>query len=368
VTASVFDLNPTDSSVLYLRPLCGAVAVARPAARIGGAWAGFDQVEVVVRDGGDTTTGRGSLDDLAAWTAGLGGDHKARIECLLARLTDRRPAFAGICFDEPRIMGVLNVTPDSFSDGGDYATSEAAIARGAEHSRTGAAILDIGGESTRPGSDPVAAVEEARRVVPVIKALAGTGSGAVISIDSRKAEVMAEAVAAGASIINDISALSGDDRALAVAAELGVEVILMHCQGEPKTMQAAPAYIHPPAEIFDYLEGRIKACEAAGIGRDRIAVDPGIGFGKSLEHNLAILSQLSLFQGLGCAVLIGVSRKSFIGHITGEERPKARFPGSVAATVAGLNQGVQMVRAHDVAETRQAVEVWRAIYGGGAEA
>ena len=368
MTAPLSDLHPTDSTAIYLRPLCGAVAVARPAARIGGTWAGFDQVEVVARHGGNSATGRGSVDDLTAWSAGLGRDHRARIDSLLARLTDQRPAFAGLSFDEPLIMGVLNITPDSFSDGGDYATPEAAIARGQAHCRAGAAILDIGGESTRPGSDPVAAAEEQRRVVPVIEALAGAGSGAVISIDSRKAEVMEKAVTAGASIINDISALAGDQRSLAVAADLGVGVILMHCQGEPKTMQAAPAYDHPPAEIFDYLEARIAACEAVGIGRARIAVDPGIGFGKSLEHNLAILSHLSLFHGLGCAVLIGPSRKSFIGHITGEQHPKARFPGSMAATVAGLNQGVQMVRAHDTAETRQAVEVWRAIHQGGADA
>lgn len=365
MTTPLSDLHPTDRTALYLRPLCGAVALARPAARIGGAWAGFDQIEVVARDGCHSVTGRGSLDDLAAWAAGLGQDHRARIHGLLARLTDQRPPFAGICFDEPRIMGVLNVTSDSFSDGGDYATLEAAIARGREHVQAGVAILDIGGESTRPGSDPVAAVEEQRRVVPVIEALAAAPLGAVISIDSRKAEVMEKAVAAGASIINDVSALAGDHRALAVAADLGVGVILMHCQGEPKTMQAAPAYHHPPAEIFDYLEGRIEACEAAGIARARIAIDPGIGFGKSLEHNLAILSHLSLFHGLGCAVLIGVSRKSFIGQLTGEQRPKARLPGSIAATVAGLNQGVQMVRAHDAAETRQAVEVWRALHGGG---
>ena len=365
MTTPLSDLHPTELAAIYLRPLCGAVAVARPAARIGGAWAGFDQVEVVARDGKNTITGRGSLDDLAAWTAGLARVHQARIDCLLARLTDQRPTFAGLRFDEPRIMGVLNVTPDSFSDGGDYATPEAAIARGYEHSRAGVAILDIGGESTRPGSNPMAAAEEGRRVLPVIEALAAAGSGPVISIDSRKAEVMEQAVAAGASIINDISALAGDDSALAVAADLGVGVILMHCQGEPKTMQTAPVYDHPPAEIFDYLEGRIEACEAAGIARARIAVDPGIGFGKSLEHNLAILSHLSLFHGLGCAVLIGASRKTFIGHITGEERPKARLPGSIAATVAGLNQGVQMIRAHDTAETRQAMEVWRAIHAGG---
>ncbi len=365
MTTPLSDFHPTELAAIYLRPLCGAVAVARPAARIGGAWAGFDQVEVVARDGKNTITGRGSLDDLAAWAAGLARFHQARIDCLLARLTDQRPTFAGLCLDEPRIMGVLNVTPDSFSDGGDYATTEAAIARGHEHSRAGVAILDIGGESTRPGSDPVAAAEEGRRVLPVIEALAAARSGPVISIDSRKAQVMEQAVAAGASIINDISALAGDHRALAVAADLGVGVILTHCQGAPKTMQAAPAYDHPPLEIFDYLEGRVEACEAAGIARARIAVDPGIGFGKSLEHNLAILSHLSLFHGLGCAVLIGASRKAFIGHITGEERPKARLPGSIAATVAGLNQGVQMIRAHDSAETRQAVEVWRAIHAGG---
>ncbi len=176
---------------------------------------------------------------------------------------------------------------------------------------------------------------------------------------------MEEAIAAGARIINDISALAGDGRALAVAASSGADVILMHCRGEPKTMQEAPAYDQPPLEIFDYLEGRIQACEAAGIGRARIAVDPGIGFGKALAHNLAILSHLSLFQGLGCPVLVGVSRKNFIGHITGEERPKARLPGSLAATMAGLNQGVQMVRVHDAAETRQAMQVWHAIHGGG---
>ncbi len=365
MTAPLSELHPTDNAAIYLRPLCGSVGVVRPAARIGGAWAGFEQVEILLREGGNTVTGRGSLDDLKAWTMGPGLVHKPRIDCLLSRITEPRPDFAGLSLDQPSIMGVVNVTPDSFSDGGDYATPEAAMARGMAQARAGAAILDIGGESTRPGSEPVGGGEESGRAVPVIKALAGTDPGAVISIDSRKAEVMERAVAAGATIINDISALAGDKRALAVAAELGVAVILMHCRGEPKTMQAAPAYDHPPAEIFDYLEGRIEACAAAGIARESIAIDPGIGFGKSLEHNLVILSHLSLFHGLGCAILIGVSRKSFIGHITGEEQPKARLPGSIAATMAGLNQGVQMVRAHDVAETRQAMEVWRAIHGGG---
>ena len=360
------ELAITDDTVLYLRPLCGAVAAAGPGARIAGAWAGFDGVEVIARDGANACRATVGLGELGPWSASLGAAHKARIEILVARITDQRPPMAGITFDQPRLMGVLNITPDSFSDGGDYATAETAVGRGRELIEGGAVILDVGGESTQPGSDPVPAGEELRRVLPVIKALAGDDIGAVISIDSRKARVMEEAIAAGAVIVNDISALTGDGRALSVAASSGVHVILMHCQGEPKTMQEAPAYGHPTLEIFDYLEGRIRACEAAGIGRGRIAVDPGIGFGKALEHNLAILSHLSLFQGLGCAVLLGVSRKRFIGHISGEERPKARLPGSLAATMAGLNQGVQMVRVHDAAETRQAIGVWRAIHGGGA--
>lgn len=360
MTAALTEFKPPETSRLYLRPLCGAVEAGRPAARIAGAWAGFDRIEVIACDGARSETATGDLGALGPWAMGLGQAQRSRIEELLVRLTEPRPPIAGITMDAPALMGVLNVTPDSFSDGGDYAAAEDAIARGAWLRENGAAVLDIGGESTRPGSDPVPAEEEARRVLPVIEALKGSGA---ISIDSRKAEVQGKAVAAGASIINDISAL-GEPCALMQAARLGVPVILMHCRGEPKTMQQAPAYDHPPAEIFDYLESRVRDCEAAGIPRARIAVDPGIGFGKSLEHNLAILAHLSLFHGLGCPVLIGVSRKSFIGRITGEEKPKARLPGSIAAMIGGLNQGVQMVRAHDAAETSQAIAVWRATHGG----
>ncbi len=362
MTVSLTQLKPTETSKLYLRPICAPAGVPGPAARIGGAWAGFDQVEVIQRDGASATAARTDLAGLQAWANALGASQRARIGDLLAHLTDPRPALAGIAMDAPCLMGVLNVTPDSFSDGGDFAAAEDAIARGRALRAAGASILDIGGESTRPGSDPVAADDEAGRVLPVIEALAG---GGVISIDSRKAAVMEKAVAAGAAVINDISALAGDEGSLSLAARLGVPVILMHCRGEPKTMQAAPAYDHPPGEIFDYLEARIAACEAAGISRGKIAVDPGIGFGKALEHNLAILSHLSLFHGLGCPVLIGVSRKSFIGHITGESAPKQRLPGSLAAMLAGLGQGVQMVRAHDIAETAQALAVWRAIHVDG---
>ncbi|MDH3240311.1 MAG: dihydropteroate synthase [Alphaproteobacteria bacterium] len=362
MTVPLTQLKPTDSSKLYLRPICTPAGVAGPAARVGGAWAGFDLVEVIQRDGASATVARTDLSGLRAWAGGLGTAERRRIEELLARITEPRAAIAGIAMDAPCLMGVLNVTPDSFSDGGDFAAAEDAIARGRALSEAGASILDIGGESTRPGSDPVPAPEEAGRVLPVIAALAGES---VISIDSRKASVMAQAVSAGAAIINDISALAGDDGALCLAARLAVPVMLMHCRGEPKTMQVAPAYDHPAGEIFDYLEARIAACEAAGIPRARIAVDPGIGFGKALAHNLAILSHLSLFHGLGCPVLIGVSRKSFIGHISGENAPKKRLPGSLAAMIAGLGQGVQMVRTHDVGETSQALAVWRAIQDGG---
>ncbi len=361
------DLPLSDGDRLYLRPICGAAGLDRPAARIAGAWAGFDTVEVWARDGSATRRARATVAELRSWARSLASPHDARIDELLQAVTAPRADFAGLDMTEPRIMGILNVTPDSFSDGGDYASAEAAIARGGEQVAGGATILDIGGESTRPGSDPVAEDEELRRVLPVIEALSAAATGTVISIDSRKAAVMRGAVGAGAAVINDISALAGDDQALGVAAECGVPVILMHCRGEPKTMQAAPAYDDPVTEVYDFLAARIDACLNAGIPRSRIAVDPGIGFGKALEHNLALLAQPSVFHGLGCPLLLGVSRKSFIAQITGEAQPKARLPGSLAATLAGLNQGVQMVRAHDTAETAQAFAVWRAIFGFGAE-
>ena len=363
MNAALSELPITEDTVLYLRPLC-EVAAGRPAASIGGAWSGFGNVEVIARAGKEASRARAGLDDLSAWSAGLDAGHRMRIERLMTAITQPRTPMAGVAFDRPRLLGVLNVTPDSFSDGGDYATAEAAIARGRALAEAGVAILDIGGESTKPGSDPVPEAEELRRVLPVIEAVAGADLGAVISIDSRKAAVMARAVESGARIVNDISALAGDDGALAAVASLGVDVILMHCRGEPKTMQDAPAYDQPVLEIFDYLESRVLACEEAGIPRERIAVDPGVGFGKAIAHNLAILSHLSLFQGLGCPVLLGVSRKSFIGHITGEDRPKRRLPGSIAAMLAGLSQGVQMVRVHDAAESVQALEVWHAIHRG----
>jgi dihydropteroate synthase len=258
-------------------------------------------------------------------------------------------------------MGIVNVTPDSFSDGGRHASAAAAIAHGEALVAAGADILDIGGESTRPGSDPVPEAEELRRVLPVIEGLAG--QGAVLSIDTSKAAVMAAATKAGAAVVNDVRALEADPRSLDAAAASGAHVVLMHCLGEPKTMQVAPHYDHVALDVFDYLAGRIEACEAAGIPRAKIAVDPGIGFGKTQEHNLKLLRALALYQSLGCPVLFGVSRKSFLGRISGVAEPDRRLPASLAAALAGLDAGADILRVHDVAETVQAVAVWRAMKG-----
>ncbi len=267
-------------------------------------------------------------------------------------------SFAGLSLDKPRIMGIVNVTPDSFSDGGEALRVEDAVTRGRAMHDAGADILDIGGESTRPGADPVSVDEELSRIVPVIE---GLGSdGALISIDTRRAAVMREAVAAGAGIINDVTALTGEG-AMDAAAHTGVPVMLMHMQGEPQTMQANPTYDDAPTDIRNYLAARIEACEQAGIKRERIAVDPGIGFGKTLDHNLQILARMDEFHMLGCAVVLGASRKSFIARISGEADAQARAPGSVAAALAARAQGVQIFRVHDVAETRQALDVWEAI-------
>ena len=270
--------------------------------------------------------------------------------------------FAGLALNEPLIMGVVNVTPDSFSDGGDHFGHEAAIAHGRRLIADGAAIIDIGGESTRPNAEPVAVEEELRRVVPVIRALAG--AGALLSIDTRHADVMAAAITAGASIINDVTALTGDPRALPLAVEAGVSVILMHMQGEPRTMQRDPRYDDAAAEVCTWLAARVAACRAAGLAEEKIAIDPGIGFGKSVAHNVDILSRLSLYREQRCALVVGVSRKSVIGRLSRDEPPKMRLPGSLAAGLAAIEGGADILRVHDVAESVQAVAVWRAIAAG----
>lgn len=277
--------------------------------------------------------------------------------------TARRPPWAGFALDRPIIMGIVNVTPDSFSDGGEFVDAEAAIRHAQRLLEEGAEIIDVGGESTRPGAAPIPPEEEARRVVPVVRALAE--AGAVVSIDTRHAAVMGVALEAGARIINDVTGLAGDPESLAVVATSQAPLVLMHMKGDPTTMQELAAYDDVVVEVAEWLDARIAVCAQAGIPRERIVVDPGIGFAKTGAHNLEILARLATFHGLGCGILIGASRKSFIGHLARAATPKDRLPGSLAAVLAALAQRAHILRVHDVAETRQAVAVWQAIADAG---
>lgn len=266
-----------------------------------------------------------------------------------------------------QIMGILNVTPDSFSDGGRYDSLELAVKQGLALIDQGAHILDIGGESTRPGALEISIEEELRRTVPVIMALReqtrGRDEDVIISIDTRKPAVAKAAVLAGADIWNVVSALTFDKRSEAVAAELQCPLILMHAQGSPETMQDSPYYDDPVAQVTDWLSRRLDACEFAGIERDMITLDPGIGFGKRLEDNLALIRDLTAIKALGCPVLMGASRKSFIGKIDGSKADD-RLGGSLAAALWSVQAGADILRVHDVAETVQAVKVWEAIANG----
>jgi len=260
-----------------------------------------------------------------------------------------------------RVMGVVNITPDSFSDGGRFLGAEAALAQARRLIADGAELLDVGGESTRPGAQPISAGEEIARIVPLIRALRAE-SAAPISVDTMKPEVARAAVAAGAQIWNDVTALGHAPDSLETAAELGCEVVLMHMQGEPRTMQDAPRYDDVAAEVAGFLAARAEAAIAAGVARERIWLDPGIGFGKHpIRHNLPLLAHLDLVVGLGFPVLLGVSRKGFIGRLDAGAPADQRLGGSIAAALAGVAAGVAAVRVHDVRETMQAIRVWSAI-------
>jgi dihydropteroate synthase len=299
------------------------------------------------------------ITQLETWIDSAGARFARRARDQLAYLSAQRAAWAGFALDRPIVMGVVNVTPDSFSDGGQWFEHEAAIAHGRALLEAGADILDVGGESTRPGAAGLPPGEEIRRVEPVVGALAG--AGAVVSIDTRHSAVMAAALAAGAHIVNDVSALTHDPDSLAAVDRHRASVVLMHMRGEPRTMQREPVYDAALIEVLEYLEARITACTAAGIPRHRIAIDPGIGFGKLVPHNLELLAGIGAFHALGCAVVLGVSRKSTIARLSRGEPPEARLPGSLAAALSAVQEGVQILRVHDVAETRQALTVWRAI-------
>jgi len=262
-------------------------------------------------------------------------------------------------------MGVVNVTPDSFSDGGEFYDPEMAVQHGLKLIEEGADILDIGGESTRPNAEIVSPIEEQNRVLPVIKGLRQAGVDVPISLDTRNADTMQKGIEAGADIINDVSALTHDVESLNVVSKEQIPVMLMHMKGKPKTMQNKPEYDDVVQEVFDYLKARIEACVGAGIKRDHIIADVGIGFGKTLDDNLTLLKNLNRFHDLGVPLLLGTSRKSFIEKICTDTPADQRLGGSIASALRGLEQGVQIFRVHDVKQTRQAFEVYEAMKQAG---
>src|SRR5262245_38369050 len=312
---------------LYLRPvgLCWGedarqAVAAGSAGRLAGLDIAFTEIELIQRDADREWRSLRPFADLPAST-------DPKIAATLARLAASRPDVAGLRMDRSLVMGIINVTPDSFSDGGQHADTAGAIAHGLELAREGAAILDVGGESTRPYSEPTPLAEERRRATPVVAALAAAGH--CVSADSRKAAVLAEAAANGARMLNDVSALTHDPASLEVAARSGLPIILMHALGDPRTMQDDPRYRDVALDIYDYLEGRLAACQAHGIPRARLIADPGIGFGKTHEHNMELMRRIALFHGLGVPLLVGASRKGFIGTLTGEGEAGRRGAGPV---------------------------------------
>ena len=269
------------------------------------------------------------------------------------------PPWAGLSWDRPAVMGILNVTPDSFSDGGRYADPASAIAAGLAMARAGADIIDVGGESTRPGAPTVGVLEEQGRILPVIQALAA--AGLLVSVDTRNGATMEAALNAGATIVNDVSALTHDPSAARLVASRGAHVVLMHMRGDPATMQSHAHYQDVGVEVTRELASRVDRALQAGIARDRIVIDPGIGFAKTATHNLELLRRLTLLLNIGCAIIVGVSRKAFIGRITAMEDPMKRLPGSLAAGLCAVARGAAILRVHDVTETIQTLRVQTAI-------
>jgi dihydropteroate synthase len=369
VTADLLN-DLSDGARVYLVPV-GFVFGGPQGRPIGNSGIKFLSVRAIVRDGNDVvfdkqvdaSLGLGEL--MKAMPASLREAAEQQLQNIAKprqpiKLDDNKQ----LVFARPIIMGVLNVTPDSFSDGGDYLDHQAAIARARAMVAEGAHIIDIGGESTRPGAKPVWEGEEAERVIPVIKALAN--DGIPISIDSRHSVVMEKAVAAGAHIINDVTALSYDPESINVAATAGKPVILMHSKGQPETMQDDPYYNHVLLDIYDYLEERVKACELVGLTRDRLVVDPGIGFGKRvLKDNMTLINNIGLFHSLGCPLMLGASRKRFIEAVTGETEASKRGPGSMTAAIIAMQQGCHIYRVHDVAETAQALKMMQGFIDSG---
>jgi len=353
---------------IYLQP---TAFVASPfgrdevVARLAGGLLWFSAYEVIAVDGGVRTASMlVPMREIANLLASLSEEQAGQARATIARIVaPRAPMQLGervLRFDQPQIMGILNMTPDSFSDGGAlFGDADRGAEAGLAMASAGAAIVDVGGESTRPGAQTVWEGDEILRAEPVVRRLAAAGT--IVSIDTRKAAVMAAALAAGAAIVNDVSALSYDSQAAALLAGRSCPVVLMHHQGEPDTMQRQPSYGDALIEVYDWLAARIAFAEAAGIARSRIIVDPGIGFGKTLRHNLQILNGLAMFHGLGCPLLLGASRKRIIGALSNEAPVERRLGGSLALALHGVQAGAQLLRVHDVPETVQAVRIWRGL-------
>lgn len=355
-----------DYATVYLRPVgFGMTPFNDPAScrRLAGGAVWFGLVQVIARRGTRRTVSvMVPVAEIEQLIGTLPQKQRERVQRQWQALLAPRPPLdlgggKALRFEGPSVMGILNLTPDSFSDGGLNLDPEVAMETALMMMEQGAAIIDVGAESTRPGAKPVWEGDEIERIRPFAERI-GRG-GLPWSVDTRKAAVMRFALEQGAAIINDVSALTYDPQSLTVAAASSCPVVLMHHQGDPQTMQDRPAYDDVLLDVFDWLEERVAACEAAGIERRRIILDPGIGFGKSVRHNLQLVNGLGLFHALGCPLLLGVSRKRFIGALSREEPAEKRMPGSIALALEGAEQGVQLFRVHDVAETVQALKVWQ---------
>lgn len=340
--------------------------------RLAGSLIWFAGVEIINRSDTDILRRIISLDDWDGHISSYSKDDKTRLETLYANIiSDRLPLEMGghiVRFDQPQVMGILNITPDSFSDGGQFSRDingadsemyDAAVEAGYAMARDGAAIIDIGGESTRPGAKTLWEGDESARILPTIERLAG--GGVTISVDTRKASVMEQSLGKGAAIINDISALGFDKRAVDVARDFDAPVILMHAPSQGDNPHDNADYDDVIYDVYDWLENRVNEIEGAGISRDQIMIDVGIGFGKTLSQNLSLINNLSLFHGIGCAIVFGASRKRLIGALSNEVEADRRLGGSVGLAMKAIHHGVHIVRVHDVFETVQSVRIWRGL-------
>ena len=361
------DLGKTwEDARIYLRPTC---FVDRPhelddaCLRIADTMVWFAAWHVSLRDNGAVLSAIVPVAELDDWIAAmpgrLGGAAKAQRAGVARPRGNLQLGERTIRLSEPQLMGIVNVTPDSFSDGGKHVDAGAAIDAGFAMGAAGAAIIDVGGESTRPGAPLIWEGDEIRRIEGVVSALAK--GGVAVSIDTRKAAVMEAALAAGAGIVNDISALRYDERAMDVVVQAGCPVVLMHAPSAKSDPHEGGTYAHVLFDVYDMLAERVAACVAAGVDRAKIIVDPGIGFGKGVGDNLALVNGLALFHTLGCPVLFGASRKRMIGALDNEAAADQRLGGTVALNYQAAAQGAQLLRVHDLAENRQALRVWRGL-------